>query len=116
MNVTEMQEVESQVALQQEKIQSTEKAFEGLHSEVDAVAGVSDSIYSGTKKLSTLKEEVSEVIRQLAVIADGNADVTRTTNSGMKDLSAMVDDCTSSMDELQKMSTLLEDQAERFTL
>lgn len=116
INVEKMQQMANQITLQQEKIHSTEDAFMGLRDEVDVISDVSENINAGTKKLMNLKEEVGEVIKDLAKVAGENAEATKATSGNMQTLSDMVTDCSQGTQELKELSQALEYQSDQFVL
>ncbi len=113
-SVTKMEELSSNAVFQHEKLNGTRQSFEGLKIEISAVSDTSKNIFEQTSKINDLKTDVSNVIEQLAAIAQENEASTQETSITMHSLTGSIDKCREETAVLSHLSENLNEQAGKF--
>lgn len=93
VSVQTAETVSNAVALQNEKIQSTEEIFKELNYEIDQVGTAISSIGSEIGELKEDSDVIESGIDSLTEFADQNAESARTTTENMEQLRQIVEDC-----------------------
>ena len=93
VSVQTAETVSNAVALQNEKIQSTEEIFKELNYEIDQVGAAISSIGSEIGELKEDSDVIENGIDSLTEFADQNAESARTTTENMEQLRQIVEDC-----------------------
>lgn len=113
-SVTKMEELSSNAVFQHEKLNGTRQSFEGLKVEISAVSDTSKNIFEQTSKINDLKTDVSNVIEQLAAIAQENEASTQETSVTMHSLTGSIDKCREETAVLSHLSENLNEQTGKF--
>ncbi len=113
-SVTKMEELSSNAVFQHEKLNGTRQSFEGLKIEISSVSDTSKNIFEQTSKINDLKTDVSNVIEQLAAIAQENEVSTQETSVTMHSLTGSIDKCREETAVLSHLSENLNEQAGKF--
>lgn len=113
-SVEKMDELNEEASLQHGKLGDTKQSFEGLTDEITAVSEASKDIFEQTNVISELKVGVSQVIEQLAAIAQENAASTQETSATMNTLTDSIDRCKEETEALASLSEQLSEQTGKF--
>lgn len=113
-SVTKMEELSSNAVFQHEKLNGTRQSFEDLKVEISAVSDTSKNIFEQTSKINDLKTDVSNVIEQLAAIAQENEASTQETSVTMHSLTGSIDKCREETAVLSHLSENLNEQTGKF--
>lgn len=113
-SVTKMEELSDNAGFQHEKLNGTRQSFESLQEEIQAVSDASKDIFEQTGKINALKMDVSNVIEQLAAIAQQNEVSTQETSTTMHSLTGSIDKCREETAILSNLSENLNEQTGKF--
>lgn len=113
-SVRKMEELSNSAVFQHDKLNGTRKSFEGLKVEISAVSDASKNIFEQTSKINELKADVSNVIEQLAAIAQENEASTQETSVTMNSLTGSIDKCREETAMLSNLSENLNEQTGKF--
>ena len=113
-SVLKMEELSNNAVYQHEKLDGTRQSFEGLKAEISAVSDASKNIFEQTSKINDLKTGVSNVIEQLAAIAQENEASTQETSKTMHSLTGSIDKCREETALLSNLSENLTEQTGKF--
>lgn len=113
-SVDKMEELNRESELQLQKLDETKHSFEGLTGEMIQVSNASEDILKQTNIINSLKTDVSNVIEQLAAIAEENAASTQETSATMNVLTGTIDHCKEETELLNELSELLSQQTQKF--
>lgn len=113
-SVDKMEELNREAELQLQKLDETKHSFEGLTGEMIQVSNASEDILKQTNIINSLKTDVSNVIEQLAAIAEENAASTQETSATMNVLTGTIDHCKEETELLNELSELLSQQTQKF--
>lgn len=113
-SVDKMEELNHEAELQLQKLDETKQSFEGLTGEMIQVSNASEDILRQTNIINSLKTDVSNVIEQLAAIAEENAASTQETSATMSVLTGSIDHCKEETELLNELSELLSQQTQKF--
>lgn len=113
-SVDKMEELNREAELQLQKLDETKHSFEGLTGEMIQVSNASEDILKQTSIINSLKTDVSNVIEQLAAIAEENAASTQETSATMNVLTGSIDHCKEETELLNELSELLSQQTQKF--
>lgn len=113
-SVWKMEELSNSAVFQHDKLNGTRKSFEGLKVEISAVSDASKNIFEQTSKINELKADVSNVIEQLAAIAQENEASTQETSVTMNSLTGSIDKCREETAMLSNLSENLNEQTGKF--
>lgn len=113
-SVEKVTELTEEAIVQRDKIEDTRESFNGLQSEIQIVSDAAKDIFEQTSTISSLKGNVSDVIEQLAAIAEQNAASSQETSSSMNLLTANIDKCKEETENLSELSKLLSEQTSKF--
>lgn len=113
-SVRKMEELSNSAVFQHDKLNGTRQSFEGLKVEISAVSDASKNIFEQTSKINELKADVSNVIEQLAAIAQENEASTQETSVTMNSLTGSIDKCREETAMLSNLSENLNEQTGKF--
>lgn len=113
-SVLKMEELSDSAKFQYEKLNGTRDSFEDLQGEIQAVSEASKDIFEQTDKINALKMDVSNVIEQLAAIAQQNEVSTQETSTTMHSLTGSIDKCREETAVLSNLSENLNEQTGKF--
>lgn len=113
-SVRKMEELSNSAVFQYDKLNGTRQSFEGLKVEISAVSDASKNIFEQTSKINALKTDVSNVIEQLAAIAQENEVSTQETSVTMNSLTGSIDKCREETAMLSNLSENLNEQTGKF--
>lgn len=115
-NADKMKAVNEDVKTERQTLDDTAGSFTSLKDEIDKVYDNSKEIMVQTSKLGTLKDNVKDIVEQLAAISQENAASTEETSASMSALSSTIADCQNEADSLKKMSKSLNEEADKFSV
>ena len=113
-SVLKMEELSNNAVYQHEKLDGTRQSFDGLKVEISEVSDASNNIFEQTSKINDLKTDVSNVIEQLAAIAQENEASTQETSLTMNSLTGSIDKCREETAMLSNLSENLNEQTSKF--
>lgn len=114
--VDTMKGVTEVIDKQGEELNQTKAVFGNLNQEIETVGGAVDNIRNEIEQLNSLKSSVMGAVDNLAAIAEENAASTQETSASMQELRNLVSDCRRDIDEIVKMSNVLAENTQKFTL
>lgn len=112
--VTKMHDLSEASKAQAEKLEKTTASFDSLRQEMESVSAASKEIFEQTNSINSLKDGVSNVIEQLAAIAEENAASTQETSASMYTLTENLDKCKDETAVLSDLSEQLNAQTSKF--
>lgn len=115
-SVAIMNDMMKDVEVQYNKLETTKDAFIGLQGEVENVSTATSSLFTATHTLIDAKNAVDSMTEHLAAIAQQNAANTEETSASMTTLSEEIRECSAQTQKLSRLSTLLNEQANKFTI
>ena len=112
--VAKMHELSDGSKVQAERLNTTRSSFESLTQEIQSVSVASGEILKQTASMNTLKNSMSQMIQQLASIAEENAASTQETSASMYTLTQNLDKCKDETAVLSGLSSQLNEQTHKF--
>lgn len=115
-SVNIMDEVVGEIKLQGEKLEATGEVFKSLNAEVRKVVHAISDISIEINNITQVKESVIANVDGLASVSENNAAGTEETVATMEQLDRIVSDCRDTTKELQRISSELINNANKFRL
>lgn len=115
-NVSRMQGVNNDMSDQKETIDNVVITFNDLQKEINKISEIQQSIMAQIKSLENQKAALSDVVDQLAAVSEENAASTEETSVSMETLSKTIADCQEDTKQLLKLSKVLNEAANTFTI
>lgn len=112
--VAKMHELSDGSKVQAERLNTTRSSFESLTQEIQSVSAASGEILKQTASMNALKNSMSQMIQQLASIAEENAASTQETSASMYTLTQNLDKCKDETAVLSGLSSQLNEQTHKF--
>lgn len=114
ISVQTMNEVQTEIDTQYDKLNVTKDVFEKLNQEVQHVVVAIDNISSEVEAINGVKNEVLGSVESLAAIAEENAASTEETSAAMLELSEIVSDCSDKTQQLVDIADNLNENVNKF--
>ncbi|MBQ7943027.1 MAG: methyl-accepting chemotaxis protein [Lachnospiraceae bacterium] len=114
--VDTMKNVTEKIELQGNELNQTQEVFQSLNVEIEEVGSAVDAIREETNNLNHLKETVMSYVENLAAIAQENAASTEQTSAAMQELGVQVGDCSTDVEDILSMSSVLAANTRKFQL
>lgn len=111
-----MQGVNNDMSDQKETIDNVVITFNDLQKEINKISEIQQSIMAQIKSLENQKAALSDVVDQLAAVSEENAASTEETSASMETLSKTIADCQEDTKQLLKLSKVLNEAANTFTI
>jgi methyl-accepting chemotaxis protein len=115
-SVNIMQEMSESVDLQVRSLSETKDTFNQLYSELSSVVDVVQNIDEMTNEIERQRVSVTEALETLNSLAQDNATVTQQTAAMSAELSQVVNDSASIIDDLEKTVDGLVENVGKFTI
>lgn len=114
ISVQTMNEVQTEIDTQYDKLNVTKDVFEKLNQEVQHVVVAIDNISGEVEAINGVKNEVLGSVESLAAIAEENAASTEETSAAMLELSEIVSDCSDKTQQLVDIADNLNENVNKF--
>lgn len=114
-SVDTMNEMTEIIDRQNSMIDETKQVFIGLNTEIDSVTNAVSQIDSKIQTLGVIKEQVYEIVENLASIAEENAASTEETSASMNELEQTMTICDTITEEMLKIAEQLKNDVSIFS-
>ena len=111
-----MQEVQAIVNEQREKLEETKRQFANVANGIEQSRTETNGIKSQTEICDTARITVVDVISNLSAISEENAASSEETTASMAELSSTIGALADSAEQLQRISSVLEEEMKFFKL
>lgn len=114
--VDAMNQMQSIINEQQEKLHDTKNKFEGVSAGIQTSRSEVKVIQTDTGKCDVARVKVTDVIQNLSAVSEENAAATEETMAAIQELNAMMDLLASKADDLKALAQNLEEDMNFFQL
>ena len=114
--VTVMQEVQTIVNEQREKLEETKKQFVNVADGIEQSREETNGIKGQTEICDTARIKVVDIISNLSAISEENAASSEETTASMAELSSTIGALADSAEQLERISSILEEEMKFFKL
>ena len=114
--VDAMNEMQTIINEQQEKLQATKNKFEGVSAGIQTSRSEVKVIKTDTEKCDVARVKVTDVIQNLSAVSEENAAATEETMSAVQELNAAMDLLSAKADDLKAVAQNLEEDMNFFQI